>query len=254
MRILKAFAFVAVAGTLVAGSLQASPPPTGTGMFFWSGTTGGSYCYASNRPFTGTECTNPSPYRGKFTVNSGSYTVPRWMLPVSNTVMDIFCLDFYRNAVTGTYPVYFTNLGDGTAAQVQSNLTGYTHSGGMGTSTLTDYLAAAYLAGQIEALGVPGHGTPTVADMSGAIWEVMSGGFDFTRGGVDTNIDTYVAAAYANASSMNAKEWVVASAGRGDYSQDWLVHVTPEPATLLLLGTGLLATLMAAGALRRTGV
>jgi hypothetical protein len=35
--------------------------------------------------------------------------------------------------------------------------------------------------------------------------------------------------------------------------QEQIVNVTPEPATLLLLGTGLL-TLMAAGVLRRSAV
>ena len=33
--------------------------------------------------------------------------------------------------------------------------------------------------------------------------------------------------------------------------QEYITHVTPEPATLLLLGTGLVVLLMAAGAFRK---
>jgi hypothetical protein len=78
-------------------------------------------------------------------------------------------------------------------------------------------------------------------------------------------INSWVFRSQAGAGLVNAKEWVVVTdfdaaghsarmGNRNEGSQEYLTHVTPEPATLLLLGTGLLATLMAAGALRRSAV
>jgi hypothetical protein len=58
---------------------------------------------------------------------------------------------------------------------------------------------------------------------------------------------------------VNAASWVVVSEYATDATgkrvlgshQEYITQVTPEPATLLLLGTGLVVMLLAAGAMRR---
>lgn len=253
MRILKAFAFVAAAGAMAAGFLQAQ---SGTGTFLFMGTAGSSSCYqVSTTLFK--ECVRTSPYRGKFTVDPG-YTLPRWMLPPEATTVDIFCLDFLRGAITGTtYDVSFTNLGYPDATTAATNLTSFTHNGG----SLTDYLAAAALANKIKSYAVT---SANAKDITGAIWQLLNGANTYSRsdsyGGIysSAGIASWRTWGLGNTTSIDPNAWVVASYRNRDgtvgASQDWLVHVTPEPTTLLLLGTGLLATLIAAGTLRRSAV
>ena len=67
--------------------------------------------------------------------------------------------------------------------------------------------------------------------------------------------------AAANYTQVNASNWVVVTPQGGTYgtidgSQEYITQVNitqvnPEPATLLLLGTGLMIMLFGAGTLRR---
>ena len=58
-----------------------------------------------------------------------------------------------------------------------------------------------------------------------------------------------------NYGSVNASDWVVVTptdfATNQNSSQEFITQVTPEPATLLLLGTGLVVMMLATGAIRR---
>jgi hypothetical protein len=120
----------------------------------------------------------------------------------------------------------------------------------------TKYLMAAWLASQL-----PTHAADN-AVINGTIWNLMSTAGLILTG--DATPTSWLGQASANYSSVNAADWVVVTDKIGymnqagtftvtGQGQEQIVNVTPEPATLLLLGTGLL-TLMAAGVLRRSAV
>ena len=258
-------AVLAVAACLlVAGSLRAQ---TATGSVRWMGVNGawGSYNTAGSGGAEWNVYT--SPYRAAFELASNPSPT---LLPPAGTggfgpTTDIFCVDFNHYANTGTNGAFFTNLGDAQA-----------HAGWLGTYTrigsLQTYLAAAYLAEQLNA-------NPSQSGiLNGAIWQIMSGRPNYWWNG--TNWESVAAtASYAvntGWQNVNASTGVVVTDGaRGENggavlgnsqeylsrvalapgrSPDELTQVAPEPATLLLLSTGLIVMLVAAGAFRRPTV
>ena len=252
MRGFKAFAFAASTSMLLAGALQAQ---TGTGQVQWMGVNGAHSRYDNVVHSTGDLTSGwdiyRSPYFAQFQINQA----PSVYLPPAGTstfgpTQDIFCTDFQNEANTGTYGAYFTNLGTN-----GGDVGTYTRSG----RTLHQYLEEAWLASQILD---PTKTEDQLRAIQGAMWKVISGQPTYMLGSVSgawssSGIATWASRADTAAVHVNAYQWVVvtdtSAAGHAlGGSQEYLTQVTPEPSTLLLLGTGLLATLLAAGALRRS--
>lgn len=245
MRNLKAVAFAAAASAMLVGAAQAQVQ----GEFKWSGVNGAWSTYA-NATQTKSWSVYTGPYQAQFQIPGA----PSPLLPPAGSssfgpVTDIFCVDFNNEAITSTYTAWFTNLGANPLTDTR-----------LGASGLSQYLKAAFLAQQIKTYG---NNSVETADINGAIWQIMSGEPTYRLVGStwqSAGITSWVNLANANWQSVDASKWVVVTktcaAGAGNAtadgcSQEFITQVTPEPATLLLLGTGLLVTLVAAGALRR---
>jgi len=251
MRTRRVFGIAAAACLLLgAGSLQAQ---TASGQMQWRGVNGttGKYNQSGTGGYDWYVYT--SPYFAGFQINPNP--APAMLPPAGTTgfgpTTDIYCVDFEHYANTGTSTVWFTNLAD---AQSNSSWLGtYTRN-----SSLQNYLAAAYLAQRIQA--DPSHS----GLYNGAIWYLMSGAAAepsyWLNGSTWTDVTSTALDALNNhTGDVNAASWVVVSEYATDATgkrvlgshQEYITQVTPEPATLLLLGTGLVVMLLAAGAFRR---
>lgn len=195
-------------------------------------------------------------YSAKLSLNAPApYYPPAGINGAFGPAVDIYCVDFTHSANTGTYNAWFTKL--------DQNLT-HTRS-----STLATYMKAAWLINKLDATPIASQFER--ASLHAAIWWTMAGSPVSVKNGAsfDASRLTYWAGRAGtewNDGSVRDEEWTVVTdacvtssgtAGRGhtatdSCSQEFLVRtVVPEPATVILLGTGLLATLALTGVIRR---
>jgi hypothetical protein len=268
---------------LILGALAITPAAlnaqtTVLGKMKWAGTNSSFSWYWEHTVGTTTTYRNVmggAPYSANLQFSGA--TAPQWAVPAHGTTsfgpaVDIFCVDYNHtvNTASGGYDAYFTSLG-GTLTNTRS-------------ASKTNYLEAAWLASQMGQFGTTTTSDKAArAEIHAAMWWVMTGeplgSFGSWKGGtashtslagfnIINSTESWITQAQTKYTSVNPWEWTVVTdkcvttahdnlknADAVDScSQEFLVYnqAAPEPATIALLGTGLLATLAMTGIIRRS--
>jgi hypothetical protein len=234
------------------------------GNLQWVGT--GSSFASNFQTVNGSTVTTVNAYAGAaYRANASIPGTAPWYLQSSNgfgPAVDILCIDFLHTAHTTTYPAYFTNLAfDGLTRTRSANL--------------DQYRRVAWLTTQMETLPFTSAGRQDRTEIHAAIWQIMGGTPHRARvsggsySGSELAIASWINLANLNYMQTNLAQftvvtaecvWRVGNAGRGstvpdNCSQEFLVRnttVTPEPAALLMLASGLLLVLGASVVKRET--
>jgi len=176
--------------------------------------------------------------------NDGHYYVGTYLASYYPTgpQIDVFCVDFNHEISNGQiWTANFSNLATSNLSQTRLGLAGWSYA-----NSLVTYQSEAWLASQFA--NPLYHDNNDWVGIAHAMWYVTSG-----NGGLIDSYSTPWITAVASAqlggfTGMDFSQWSLITdvnakgeAANGDGTQEFLTHtVTPEPATLLLFGTGLL--------------
>ncbi len=151
-----------------------------------------------------------------------------------STVMDnfsMFCIDYTHDVSIGaSWGVTMGSLTDQNTVNGAKNYIGY------GSATVLDFKKAAWLASQFSMN--PGD----IGGIHGAIWNIFlpaNGQNDLNWAGIQSWLDKANTAANNNFYGMDFSNWFILTP-TGNYGQVQIgMTSTPEPATMLLMGSGL---------------
>ncbi len=187
--------------------------------------------------FDSSSSLSTNPYRR---VAVGPYYASSYQQLLGQPDLEIYCVDYLHSVRTDhEWDAYFTRFDEnaflGTYTRMGQSL------GGDGAQAQVAYRQAAWLTTQFTLAN-----QQYWADIHAVIWRLTSGGVPKWGNPIypDNPTTTWLAMAQQNYESIEVDEWYVVS-DRSGITQEFLTrgNVVPEPATIILMGTGLVAVM-----------